>query len=84
MDELKQNRIILIGYILLFGNQFIVVYTYVMALIHNGQTLVHINLFGEQYLDALVLVITVVVSSIAFVLLYRQHDQLLRKKIGVS
>ena len=80
MDELKQNRIILIGFMLLFGNQFVVVYTYIMALIHNGQTFVHINLFGEQYLDALVLVITVGVSSIAFVLLYRQHNKLLRKK----
>lgn len=84
MDELKRNRIILIGFILLFGNQFVVVYTYLMAFIHDGQTLVTINLFGEQYLDALVLVITIVVSSIAFVLLFQQHNRLLRKKFRLS
>lgn len=84
MDELTRNRIILIGFILLFGNQFVVVYTYLMAFTNNGQTLVHINLFGEQYLDALVLVITMAVSCIALVLLYQQHDRLLQNKYRVS
>ena len=80
MDELTRNRIILIGFILLFGNQFVVVYTYLMALSNNGQTLVHINLFGEQYLDALVILITLIISCIALVLLYQQHDRVLQKK----
>jgi hypothetical protein len=51
-----------------------------MAFTNDGQTLVHINLFGEQYLDALVLIITMIVSCIALVLLYQQHDRLLQKK----
>ena len=83
MNELTRNRIILIGFILLFGNQFVVVYTYLMAFANNGQTLVHINLFGEQYLDALVLVITLVVSCIALVLLYQQHDRVLQEKYRI-
>lgn len=83
MDELTRNRIILIGFMLLFGNQFVVVYTYLMAFVHDGQTLIHINLFGEQYLDALVLIITMSVSCIALVFLYQQHDQLLQKKYKI-
>jgi uncharacterized membrane protein len=81
MDELTRNRIILIGFILLFGNQFVVVYTYLMAFINDGEILVHINLFGEQYLDALVLVIIMAMSCVALVLLYQQHDRLSQKKI---
>lgn len=84
MDELTRNRIILIGFILLFGNQFVVVYTYAMAFTNEGQTLVHINLFGEQYIDALVLIITMVVSCVGLVFLYQQHDHLLQQKIRTS
>jgi hypothetical protein len=79
MNELTRQRIILFGFLLLFGNQFVVVYTFVMAYLHNGATLVHVNLFGEQYLDAIVLGITVLISGCAFYLLYQQHAQVLNK-----
>ncbi|MBU0496959.1 MAG: hypothetical protein KKG04_03280 [Candidatus Thermoplasmatota archaeon] len=79
MNELTRQRIILIGFLLLFGNQFVVVYTYLMAYLHNGATLVHVNLFGEQYLDAIVLGITIFISCSAFYLLYQQHTQILKK-----
>ena len=81
MDELTRNRIIMFGFILLFGNQFVVVYTFLMAYLNNGMTMVHVNLFGEQYFDALVLGITLFISCAALILLFQQHDRILKNKV---
>ena len=73
MKELNKHRITMIGFILLFANQFVVIYTYLNAYMGNGKTVVYINLLGEQYFDALVITIVLVTSTIALILFLKQR-----------
>ena len=84
MNELNRHRITLIGFIALFVNQFVVVYTYLGAYFNGGKTTVYINLMGEQYFDALVIVSVFLVSSIALIFFYKQHQVILDMKSKMS
>ena len=79
INKINKSRIMLIGFSLLFVNQFTLIYTYLNAYFNGGKTMVCINLQGEQYLDALVLAIVLIISLIALVIIYRQHLALLKR-----
>ena len=84
MNELNRHRITLIGFILLFANQFVVIYTYFGAYFNGGKTTVYINLLGEQYVDAFVIVSVFLVSSIALIFFYKQHQVILERQNKLS
>ena len=84
MNELNKHRITLIGFTLLFANQFVVMYTYLGAYFNGGKTTVYINLLGEQYFDALVIISVFLVSSIALIFFYKQHQVILEMRNKLS
>ena len=81
MKELNKHRITMIGFLMLFAYQFVVIFSYLNAYTGNGKTVVHINLLGEQYFDALVITIVLATSTIALILFYKQHQVILSKEV---
>ena len=80
MNDLNRHRITLLGFFLLFANQFVVIYTYLNAYLNGGKTTVYINLFGEQYADAFVILSVFLISSIALIFFYKQHQVILENQ----
>ena len=69
---MKNKLLIVPGYLAGIGSLFILTYQTLLAFLSNSKSVtIHINRFGEQYVDVFFLIIIWIICSIGLLLLYR-------------